>query len=164
MLNNKKIIIVILFIFLILGGCTKEEELNAKKDIKNEEKENVKEETMNKEIKLQVNNVTYDILLENNSSTEALISKLQDGPITISASDYGNFEKVGDLGFDLPRNDTTITTKPGDLILYEGNKITLYYATNNWNFTKLGTIKNVDEENLKETLGPNDVTLVLSLN
>ena len=78
MLNNKKIIIVIIFIFLSLGGCTKE--LNAKRDLKNEEKENVKEETMNKEIKLQVNNTTYDILLENNSSTEALISKITRWP------------------------------------------------------------------------------------
>lgn len=79
-------------------------------------------------------------------------------------SDYANFEKVGPLGFSLPRNDKSITTTPGDIILYQGNQITIYYDTNSWNFTKLGKIENVTQEELKEILGNGDVTVTFSLN
>ena len=73
--------------------------------------------------------------------------------------DYGNFEKVGDLGITLPRNDETITTKEGDLILYLGNKLCLYYNQNTWDFTKLGHIK--DTTHLKEVLGKGSVQVTL---
>ena len=79
-------------------------------------------------------------------------------------SDYANFEKVGPLGFSLPRNDKSITTTPGDIILYQGNQITIYYDTNTWNFTKLGKIEDVTQKELKEILGNGDVTVTFSLN
>ena len=79
-------------------------------------------------------------------------------------SDYANFEKVGSLGFSLPRNDKDITTMPGDIILYQGNQITIYYDTNTWNFTKLGKIENITQKELKEILGDGDVTVTFSLN
>jgi len=66
--------------------------------------------------------------------------------------DYGNFEKVGNLPWDLPRNDEKITTQPGDLILYNGNKITVYYDENTWDFTKLGTL-NASEEEIRKVFG-----------
>lgn len=110
-------------------------------------------------VKLSINNKILNIQLENNSSSIAFIEKLKDGELIINAKDYGNFEKVGDLGFDLPTNDKEITTEAGDLILYQGNKITLYYDTNTWNFTKLGAVQNISKEELKEILGNGDVTL-----
>ncbi|MPN07297.1 hypothetical protein SDC9_154563 [bioreactor metagenome] len=78
-------------------------------------------------------------------------------------SDYGNFEKVGELGTTLPRNDESITTKPGDIILYQGNQITIYYDTNTWEFTRLGRINDVSPQELRGILGDGDVTTVLSL-
>ena len=111
-------------------------------------------------IKLVVNNQEFIIKLEDNSSSRAFLEKLENGDIIVKAHDYGNFEKVGDLGFNLPTNDTRITTKPGDLILYQGNQITLYYDTNTWEFTKLGEIENIDGDSLKSVLGNADVTLV----
>ena len=112
-------------------------------------------------IKIKVNNRELIVELEDNSSSKALLEKLSSGDITIKAHDYGSFEKVGNLGFNLPTNDEQITTKPGDLILYQGNQITLYYDTNTWSFTKLGRVTNVDEKQLKEILGDGDVTLIL---
>ena len=56
-------------------------------------------------IKLTVNNTTFDVELEDNSATSELIKRLHEGNITINAKDYGNFEKVGDLGFSLPTSD-----------------------------------------------------------
>lgn len=102
--------------------------------------------------------------LENNSSADRLIEKLKQGDLKIDMKDYSNFEKVGQLGFDLPRNDEEITTTFGDIILYQGNQITIYYDTNNWNLTKLGHIDNITQEELKEILGSEDVTVILSLN
>ena len=78
--------------------------------------------------------------------------------------DYANFEKVGSLEFDLPTNDKQITTSYGDVILYQGNKITIYYDTNTWSFTKLGKINNVTQDELKDILGSKDVTVTLTMN
>ena len=90
---------------------------------------------------------------ENNSSASAFIDLLRKNDLTIEMHDYGNFEKVGTLGFSLPRNDKRITTKPGDVILYQGNQITIYYDVNSWNFTKLGEVQNINQSELKSILG-----------
>ncbi len=119
-------------------------------------------EMINK-IKLEVNGKELTVNLEDNSSSKALVEKLKENDIVIKAHDYGDFEKVGSLDFSLPTNDTKITTEPGDLILYQGNQITLYYDTNTWNFTKLGKVEGLSKEELKELLGNSDVTITLSL-
>lgn len=98
-----------------------------------------------------------------NSSAKALKEMLEEGSVTINMSDYANFEKVGSLGTSLPRNDEQITTEPGDIILYQGNQITIYYDKNTWNFTRLGKINNATKESLLEILGDGDVTVTLSL-
>ena len=116
------------------------------------------------EIIIKVNDRVLNVKLEDNTSAKAFAEKLKSGDITISAHDYGNFEKVGNLGFSLPTNDKNITTEAGDLILYQGNQITLYYDTNNWNFTKLGKVQNVLQNELKEILGSGNVELTFSLN
>ncbi len=99
-----------------------------------------------------------------NSSAQALLELLRDGDITVDAHDYGGFEKVGALGIELPTNDESITTEPGDVILYQGNQITVYYDVNSWSFTRLGKVQGVTAEELRDILGDGDVTMVLSLN
>jgi hypothetical protein len=101
--------------------------------------------------------------LAENSSVDALKEALSAGPITLNMRDYGNMEKVGPLGMDLPRNDQQITTEAGDIILYQGNALVIYYAPNSWNFTRLGRINNVTAEDLREILGDGNVTITLSL-
>ena len=105
----------------------------------------------------------YNVKLEDNTSSIAFAQKLKDGDIVVNAHDYENFEKVGNLGFTLPTNDKNITTESGDLILYQGNQITLYYDTNSWSFTKLGKVQNVSQNELKDILGSGDVVLTFSL-
>ena len=70
-------------------------------------------------ITLSFNGHTYTATLADNPSAKAFAELLEDGPLTVSASDYGNFEKVGSLGRSLPRTDEQITTAPGDIILYQ---------------------------------------------
>ena len=101
--------------------------------------------------------------LVQNSSVDALKDALSKGQITINMHDYGSMEKVGSLGMDLPRNDEQITTEAGDIILYQGNALVIYYAPNSWNFTRLGKINKVTAEELKEILGDGNVSITLSL-
>lgn len=96
-----------------------------------------------------------------NSSAEEFRELLSQGPVTISMEDYGGFEKVGPLGTTLTRNDTRITTQPGDVILYQGNQITIYYGTNTWNFTRLAKIN--DSTDLQAKLGTGTVQVTFSL-
>ena len=112
---------------------------------------------------IYVNNAVLAVKAENNSSAEALIRLLGTGDITITMHDYGSFEKVGPLGTTIPRNDEDITTTPGDIILYQGNQITIYYDENRWDFTKLGHI-DIGQDELKAVLGSGDVTVTLSVN
>ena len=116
-------------------------------------------EDKEKKMKLEVNGYTFEIDLENNTSAKAFKEYVSKEKRVLSLDDYGNFEKVGDLGTTLPRNDKTLTTKEGDIILYLGNKLWLYYNQNTWDFTKLGHIK--DTTYLKEALGKGSVTVTL---
>lgn len=98
---------------------------------------------------------SFTVDLENNSSADAFWEKVKTDNLKIEMHDYGNFEKVGDLPWDIPTNDEEISTKPGDLILYQGNKLCIYYGENTWSFTKLGTV-NATEEEMKDFFGGED--------
>ena len=106
---------------------------------------------------------TFTATLVDNSSTQALKEQLAKGNITVEMEDYANMEKVGSLGIRLPRNDRQTTTGPGDLILYQGHNLVIYYDTNSWSFTRLGKINNASQADLKAALGKGDVKVTLSL-
>ena len=121
------------------------------------------EDTSQDLIKIKINDEVFDVKLENNSAVDELVKTLEKGNVTVNATDYGNFEKVGDLGFTLPTSDENINTHPGDIVLYQGNQISLFYDSHSWSYTKIGKIENIDSNQLKEVLGNGDVSLVLSL-
>lgn len=114
-------------------------------------------------MKITAGDTTFTAVLADNSSAEALKELLAEGPLTIDMSDYASMEKVGPIGTDLPRNDEQITTGAGDIILYQGNSLVIYYNTNSWNFTRIGKIEGVTGEELLEALGSGDVTVTFSL-
>ena len=140
----------ILLVLVIVGLCLFINKPIHQKKIKKEESE---------AMLLEVNGYTFEVELENNTSAKALKEYVSKEKRTLSLDDYGNFEKEGNLGITLPRNDETITTKEGDLILYLGNKLCLYYNQNTWDFTKLSHIK--DTTHLKEVLGKGSVQVAL---
>lgn len=121
------------------------------------------DDSMDDLVKVKINDEIFDVELENNSATEELIKELKKENITVNASEYGGFEKVGDLGFSLPTSDENIGTNPGDIVLYQGDKISLFYGSHSWSYTKLGKIDNVDPDQLREILGSGDVTLEFGL-
>ncbi len=114
-------------------------------------------------LNITIGDTVLTATLVENSSVDALKEALLEGPITVNMRDYGSMEKVGSLGMDLPRNDEKITTEAGDIILYQGNALVIYYAPNSWNFTRLGKIDDVTPEELKEILGDGNVTVTLAL-
>ena len=105
----------------------------------------------------------FTAVFSDNSSAEAFKKLLAEEPLTVDMHDYGSFEKVGEIGGTLPRNDEQITTEPGDVILYLGTSITIYYDTNSWNFTRLGKIQDATKEDLLAALGNGNVTVTFSL-
>ena len=102
-------------------------------------------------------------VLENNSSAMALKELLAKCNVTVEMSDYAHMEKVGTLGVRLPRNDEWIQTDSGDLILYQGHYMVIYYDRNSYSLTRLGKIINVTQDELKNALGKGNVSVVLSL-
>lgn len=112
-------------------------------------------------MKITVGEHEFLATFEDNSSAEEFRELLSQGPLTIEMEDYGGFEKVGPLGTELTRNDMQITTEPGDIILYQGNQITIYYGINSWNFTRLARID--DPSELQEKLGSGSISVTFSL-
>ena len=123
---------------------------------------NKAEESMNT-VYIKINNNVLNIELEDNSATIELKERLKNGDIVVNAHEYGGFEKVGDVGFSLPREDTNITTSSGDIVLYQGNQISLFYNSNSWSYTKLGKIQNISSSEFKNILGNGDVTITFTL-
>ena len=114
---------------------------------------------------LTIGGITKTATMVSNSSTEALVAQLQQGDITYEAHDYGNFEKVGALGYTFPENNTQITTEPGDLILYQGSNLCIYYDTSSWNFTRIGKLDNMTQADIKTWVnaGGDNVSVTLSI-
>lgn len=110
---------------------------------------------------LTVEGATFPATFADNQGAEALANLLADGPLTLSLDDYGGFEKVGSLGQSLPTSNTHITTQSGDIVLYQGSQIVLFYGSNSWSYTRLGRV--TDLTGWKEALGQSDVTVTLSL-
>ena len=108
---------------------------------------------------VSVDGVNLPIEWEDNRSVEALRNL---APLTVKMSSYGGFEQVGRIGRSLPRDDVRITTEPGDIVLYAGNQIVIFYGTNTWEYTRLGHVIGKSEAELTEILGKNGVTLTIS--
>lgn len=101
--------------------------------------------------------------LVENAATRELTELLSQGPITIQMSDYGGFEKVGALPQSFTTSNSQITTEPGDIMLYQGDNMVIFYRTNSWSYTRLGKIDGATVSNLKQFLGSGSISLTISL-
>ena len=111
---------------------------------------------------LTINGTQIPVDWEDNESVEALKDLAAEAPLTIQMSPYGGFEQVGPIGTSLPRNDEQTVTEPGDLVLYSGNQIVVFYGSNSWAYTRLGRIRDMDQAALTELLGADAVSLGIS--
>lgn len=114
------------------------------------------------EMKMLVNNTPVTVEWEENEAVAALKEAVKANPLTVQMSMYGGFEQVGSLGMSLPRNDTRITTSPGDVILYSGNQMVVFYGSNTWAYTRLGHISDKTNEELTQLLSNGNAIITLT--
>lgn len=126
----------------------------------NTESNETQEETA-MQMNVNVNGSDFTATLEQNTAVDSLVEMLRDGPLTLELSDYAGFEKVGPLGTSLPTSNQQTTTQAGDIVLYQGNQIVMFYGSNSWSYTRLGHID--DLTGWEEALGSGDVTVTFSL-
>lgn len=110
---------------------------------------------------LEVNGENFPVLPADTEAARALMELVGEEPLTIQARDYSGFEKVGPLGRNLPARDQQTTTRPGDIVLYQGDQIALFYGSNSWAYTRLGRVE--DLTGWEEALGSGDVTVTFRL-
>lgn len=136
---------------MLLTGCSKDNDVTA--------------QIMTQKLYITIDGKTLPVVLVNNAATQALVAALKEGDITYEAYDYGGFEKVGALGRSLPTSNTQITTQAGDVILYSGNQIVLFYGSNSWSYTRLGRMEYASQAELESFLkaGQGNVMVKLSL-
>ena len=145
--------ILLLMAAMLLTCCSKDSETTAQ-NVGNMEK-----------MYITIDGKSLPVSLVDNAATQTLVAALQEGDITYEAHDYGGFEKVGALGRSLPTNDTQTTTQAGDVILYSGNQIVLFYGSNSWSYTRLGRIQYSSQSELESFLkaGQGNISVTLSL-
>ncbi len=112
---------------------------------------------------ITANSVTFPANFADNGSADAFRELLREGDLTIHMSDYGSFEKVGSIGTSLPHQDTQIETTTGDVMLYQGSQIVIFYGTNQWSYSRLGRIDGASAEALLDAFGSGDVAMTFSL-
>ena len=130
-----------------------------------EERNEQEDVLMPETIKITVSGKSLPVKIVENEATKALVAALREASISYEADDYGGFEKVGPLGRSLPTGNAQITTQPGDVILYSGNQIVLFYGSNSWSYTRIGKIEYGTLDELKSFLkaGEGKIKVTLSL-
>ncbi|MBQ9253005.1 MAG: hypothetical protein IJ188_10270 [Clostridia bacterium] len=95
---------------------------------------------------------------EKNASVAELKTLL---PLTIPMSMYGGFEQVGPIGQSIVRDDEQTITSSGDIVLYSGNQIVIFYGSNAWSYTALGHV-NLSQQEMAELLGHGNVNITIT--
>lgn len=151
--------LILLLTALLFSCCSRE--LDAMESVKNEPITT----TMTQKMYLTIEGRTEEVSLVTNSATEALVKKLEQGTITLTLSSSGGFEIWGALGFSLPTSNQQVNAQPGDVVLYNGSNICIFYGTNSWSYTRLGKIQGLSASELKAFLkaGDSEVKVTLSL-
>ena len=121
------------------------------------------EEETETELQIEVNGYHLTADFADTAAAQELAALLKSEPMVLNLHEYGSFEKVGALPQSLPTDDAQITSEPGDIMLYLGNQITMFYGTNSWSYTPLGRIRDVSQTELEDVFGEGDVTVTLSL-
>lgn len=113
-------------------------------------------------LQMTIGNTPASVDWEDNAAVQALTELCRNHPLTIQMSMYGGFEQVGSIGTDLPQNDVQTTTSSGDIVLYSGNQMVVFYGSNSWEYTRLGRITDKTQAELTELLSNGNVTITLS--
>ena len=111
---------------------------------------------------MMIDGTKVNVEWEDNQAVKRLRDMAKDGDITIQMSMYGGFEQVGSIGQSLPRDDKQTTTRSGDIVLYSGNQMVVFYGSNSWSYTRLGHISDKNEAEMADLLSQGDVKITIS--
>ena len=120
------------------------------------------QEEQNMTLQMTIGSTPVAVSWEDNEAVQALKELCDGQPLTIQMSMYGGFEQVGSIGTNLPANDVQTTTSAGDIVLYSGNQMVVFYGSNSWAYTRLGHITDKTNEELTQLLSNGNVTVTLS--
>ena len=124
-----------------------------------------REETAEEEkamLQMKIGETAVMVEWEENASVQALEELCRKEALVIPMSMYGGFEQVGPIGTSLPHSDSQTTTAAGDLVLYSGNQLVVFYGSNSWAYTRLGHITDQSAEDMASLLGQGDVTITIT--
>ncbi len=163
----KHILMILLAVLVALSGCMSVSPESGKPaakdggdDILTEPDESEEEQTSM--MRMKINGTPVTVAWEDNESVAAL-KELAAGGLEIRMSMYGGFEQVGSIGQRLPASDVQTTTSSGDIVLYSGSQLVVFYGSNSWAYTRLGRITDKTPEEMRALLGSGDVTVTLSV-
>ena len=163
----KHILMILLAVLVTLSGCMSVSPESGKpaakddgNDILTEPDESEEEQTSM--MRMKINGTPVTVAWEDNESAAAL-KELAAGGLEIRMSMYGGFEQVGSIGQRLPASDVQTTTSSGDIVLYSGSQLVVFYGSNSWAYTRLGHITDKTPEEMRALLGSGDVTVTLSV-
>ena len=142
---------------------SEEQQTETEKVTESDTGEQQSDEEAEKNLQLKIADAIVAVEWEDNESVEALRKLCDEEPLTIQMSMYGGFEQVGEIGTALPRNDEETTTSSGDIVLYSGDQIVVFYGSNSWEYTRLGHVTDQDAAEMEELLGNGDVTITVSM-
>ena len=129
-----------------------------------EQPKNEVDQTPEQDLSLQmtIGGTPVSVTWEDNESVQALKELCRSQTLTLNMSMYGGFEQVGSIGTTLPQNDVQTTTSAGDIVLYSGNQIVVFYGSNTWDYTRLGHITDKTQAELTQLLSNGNVTITLT--
>ena len=62
---------------------------------------------------------------------------------------------------DFRAKNSQTTTSAGDIVLYNGNNIVMFYGSNSWSYTRIGKIDDLSD--WEKALGSGSITAVFTL-
>lgn len=148
--------ILLILAAMLLTCCSSDGEVKA---------ENNSTNNMNQTLYITIGGVTKTATLVDNAATRELVARLQEAPVTVTLNSSGGFEIWGSLGFSLPTSNEQVNAQPGDIVLYNGSNICMFYGTNSWSYTRLGKIDGLTESELRTFLkaGESNISVTLSV-
>ena len=155
---------VVVFTFAGCGSSGSDEtseSVQAEQTQQSQEETTVDDSAKAGQLLLEVNGETLEIEAEDNSSVDALKELIGEDGLKLELEEYGGFEKVGPLPQSLPTSDEQMDVAAGDIVLYQGNQVSLLYGENSWSYTKLGHVKGISGDELHALLGDGDVEVTL---
>ena len=150
-------LVLLLAVILCLSGCVGRPDLPQVAESEKSTKMKIEETTMAEidttepMLLLTIDGTAVDIQWENNAAVAELYALVQN-TITVNTSAYGGFEQVGSLPQSFSRSDAQMTTQPGDIVLYSGNQLVIFFGSNSWSYTRLGHIEGLSTDELTALL------------